>query len=265
MAISAPVAGSPESMRMPVQPASQSGAFEEALGAVGVGQDDAQVAGMLLVPVGQHVIGRAGEVRVGLGQRGVDHGQFVGVGADGLKVAVLGDEAVGGAGEGVAQPLLHGLHGPVLPEEGVAAAGAEIGDAQVGDLLEALDLFPELRHGAGVEDLKLEPAHVAQHGAAAQLHQDGERGDFPQHDLGPGAFEGQLVLIADAFEVVGRQLQRLEPVHEFGREHLALAVEGVAAHPGAFAPAEAERADMVQLLAQFALVDQVGERDAGCG
>jgi hypothetical protein len=128
--------------------------------------------------------------------------------------------------------------------------------------VEAFDLFPQLGHGAGVEDLKLEPAHVAQDGAAAQLHQDGERGDFPQHDLGPGAFEGQLVLIADAFQVVGRQAQRLEPVHEFGREHLPLAVEGVAAHPGAFAPAEAEGADMVELFAQLALVDQVGERDA---
>jgi hypothetical protein len=217
---------------------------------------------MLLVPVRQHVIGGAGEVFVGLGERGVDHGQFVGVGADGLQVAVLGDEAVGGAGEGVAQPLLHGLHGPVLPEEGMAAPRAEIGDAQAGDPLEAFDLFPQLRHGAGVEDLKLEPAHVAQDGAAPELHQDGERGDFPQHDLGPAAFEGELVLIADAFEVVGRELQRLEPVHEFGREHLALAVEGVAAHPGAFAPAEAEGADVVELFAQFALVDQV--RPAGC-
>jgi hypothetical protein len=137
---------------------------------------------------------------------------------------------------------------------------AEIGDAQVVEPLQAFDLFPQLGHGAGVEDLKLEPAHVAQDGAAAQLHQDGEGGDFPQHDLGPFAFEGQLVLVAHAFEVVGRQLQRLEPVHEFGREHLPLAVEGVAAHPGAFAAAQAEGADMVELFAQLALVDQVGQR-----
>jgi hypothetical protein len=95
-----------------------------------------------------------------------------------------------------------------------------------------------------------------------QLHQDGEGGDFPQHDLGPFALEGQLVLVAHAFEVVGRKLQRLEPVHELGREHLPLAVEGVAAHPGAFAAAQAQGADMVELFAQFALVDQVGQRNA---
>jgi hypothetical protein len=128
--------------------------------------------------------------------------------------------------------------------------------------LEAFDLFPEFRHGAGVEHLKLEPAHLAQDGAAPEFHQDGERGDLPQHDLGPFAFEGQLVLVADPFEVVGRQLQRLEPVHEFGREHLPLAVEGVAAHPGGLAPAEAQGADVVELFAQLPLVDEGGQRNA---
>ena len=71
-------------------------------------------------------------------------------------------------------------------------------------------------------------------------------------------------MVAHAFEVVGRELQRLEPVHEFGGEHLPLAVKRVAAHPGAFAAAKAQGADVVKLFAQLALIDEVRERYA-CG
>ena len=54
----------------------------------------------------------------------------------------------------------------------------------------------------------------AENGARAQFHQHGEGGDFPEHHLGPGALECKLVLVAPAFEVVGRQAQLLEPFHE---------------------------------------------------
>ena len=59
-------------------------AVEKSVTAIGVRQDDAQVAVMLFVPIGQHVIGRTRQRRVGIGQRGIDHGQFMGVGADRL-------------------------------------------------------------------------------------------------------------------------------------------------------------------------------------
>ena len=67
----------------------------------------------------------------------------------------------------------------------MAAAGAEISDTQVFEGAEFFNLFPEFRHGAGIEDFELEPPHGAKDGAATQFHQDRERRNFPEHDLGP--------------------------------------------------------------------------------
>jgi hypothetical protein len=100
---------------------------------------------------------------------------------------------------------LHRLHAPVLPQETVAAARAEIGDLQPLDAAQPFDLFPQPGHGAGVQHLQLELAHVLQHGARAQFHQHGQRGDFPQHHLGPLALEGQLVLAVALFQMIGGQ------------------------------------------------------------
>ena len=114
---------------MPVQAAIQSGALlEEVRRAVGVGQDDAQIAVVILLPVGQHVVGRVRQLGVAVGQRRIDHRQFVRVGADRLDLAAQRDEAVRGAEEAGAEALDHRLHAPVLPQEAVPAAGAEIGD-----------------------------------------------------------------------------------------------------------------------------------------
>ena len=68
-------------------------------------------------------------------------------------------------------------------------------------------------------------------------------------------------MAVDFFEVVGWQAQFFEPVHEFGREHLPFAVECVAAHPCAFAACQGQGADVVELFAQFAFVDQIGQPD----
>ncbi len=185
------------------------------------------------------------------------------IGADRLDIAAHRDQAVRGAAELRPQPLDHRLHRPVLPQEGMPPPRAEIGDAQPVEPAQAGDLFPKLGHRPGIEHLQLEPAELLQRRAAAQLHQHGERRDLPQHHLGPGALEGQLVLAVALFQDVGRQAQALEPFHELGAEHLPLAIEGVAAQPGAFATAERQRADMVELLAQFAFVDQLGQADPG--
>ena len=66
-------------------------------------------------------------------------------------------------------------------------------------------------------------------------------------------------MIAHAFKMIRWQAQRLEPVHEFGREHLALAVKRIAAHPCALTTLQRKRADVVELFAQFTLVDQFGK------
>ena len=120
---------------------------------IGIGQDDPQVAVVFLLPVFEHFIGGLAQLKIGIGQRGIDHGQFVGIGADGLDILFHRDPAVRGAGEGPAQPLHHRLHAPVLPEVGMPPPRAEIGDAQAGDGAQPVDLFPQFGHRAGVENL----------------------------------------------------------------------------------------------------------------
>ena len=109
----------------------------------------------------------------------------MGVGADGGEVAVFGDQAVGGAGEFVAQAFGHCLYAPVLPEVAMPAPSAEVRDFEALDGAQGFDLFPDFGFGAGVEDFKLEPAHCGEDRATAEFHQDREGGDFPQHDFGP--------------------------------------------------------------------------------
>ena len=41
----------------------------------------------------------------------------------------------------------------------MAAAGAEIGEAQVRELVQALDFFPDFCHGAGIEHFKFKFTH----------------------------------------------------------------------------------------------------------
>ena len=166
-------------------------------------------------------------------------------------------------GEAVAEALDHRLHRPVLPEEGVAPAGAEVRDAQVGQLLQPLDLLPEPGHRPGVEHLELELLHLVEDRPRAQLHQHGEGRDLPHHRLGPRALEGEVVLVADAVEPVVGHLEVVEPRHEVRPEHPALAVEGVAAQPGDLAAAEAQAADVVELGADVLLGDELGERHVG--
>ena len=130
-----------------------------------------------------------------------------------------------------------------------------------GSCLQAADLLPHPRHGARVEHLQLELAHVLGDGAAVQLHQHGERRDLPHGGLDPRPLEGQLVLVAAALQVVGGKAEVLEPLDELGREHLPLAVEHVAAQEGRLAAAQAQRADVVELLLERADVDQPAELD----
>ena len=163
----------------------------------------------------------------------------------------------------VPEPFHHRLHAPILPQEAMAAAGAEIGDGKIRHLFQPLDLLPHPGHGAGIEHLKLELAHAPQNAARAQLVEDGERRDLPHGGLDPGAVEGQHVLAVLLLQQVFGKAEGLEPVHEFRREHLALAVEGVAAQPGGFATGQGQAAHMVELLAQLACIDDVGQADAG--
>ena len=62
-------------------------------------------------------------------------------------------------------------------------------------------------------------------------------------------------------QLVFGQAEIGEPVEEFGLEDLLAAVETVAGQPDHLLLAEAQRARMVELRAQFGFVDLVGELD----
>ena len=239
-------------------------ALQEIARAIGIRQHDAQIPVVVLLPVGQHLVGCFRQLAVVVGERGIDHRQLVRVGADGLHLAAHGDQAVGGAEERRAQPLDHRLHAPVLPQEAVAPARAEVGDADTREQLEAPELLPHARHGPRIEHLQLELAEPLGDGSGVQLHQHGERRDLPHGGLDPGALEGELVLVAAALEVVGREAEAFEPGDEIGAEHLPLAVEHVAAQPGRLPSAERQRADVVELLFELADVDELRKLDRRC-
>src|SRR6056297_1532264 len=234
--------------------------LQETLCAIRVGQHDAQVSLVFLMPVCEHLIGGLGKLAVVFGEGRVDHRQLVGIRADGLELPPKRDKTVRGADECLPQPLAHRLHSPVLPEKGMPPPGAEIRDPETLEPAQPLDLFPELRHGAGIEYLEFELAEITQYRPAPKLHEHGQGGNLPEHDLRPASLEGKLVLVAHTLEVVGRQPKVLEPFHEVGPEHLPFAIERVAPEPCRFAAAERERSDVIELFAKLALVDEPGQR-----
>ena len=141
------------------------------------------------------------------------------------------------------------------------APRAEIGDAQPVNRTQAGDLFPQLGHCAGIKHFQLKPPQPLQHSPPAQFHQHGKGGDLPQHHFVPRAFKGQLILAITLFQVIGRKAKAFEPFHEIGAKHLALAVKHIAAQPSAFPARQRKGAHMIQLLAQLALIHQIGKAD----
>ena len=75
----------------------------------------------------------------------------------------------------------------------------------------------------------------------------------------PGPGEAQLVLAVAAGQLVFGQAEIGEPFHEVGLENLLGAVKRVAGEPDQLVLGEAQRARVVELVDQFALVDDVGE------
>src|ERR1700679_3777763 len=186
------------------------------------------------------------------------------VGADGFEVVLVGEVGVGAAGEAGAEDVAHGDDYILMPEIAVAAAGAEVADAERGHAAEALHFFPEARFGAGVEDVEVELAEVLHCGACLEFVDDGEGVDFPESCIGPEAFEaeGDLAVLHGKL-VVGEAEVLVEPFEEFGLEDAALAVEGVAGEPDQLRLMEAEPAGVFELLAEFVEDDDVAEADCG--
>ena len=74
-----------------------------------------------------------------------------------------------------------------------------------------------------------------------------------------GTGEAQLVLPVALGQFVFRQLERRQPLHELGLENVAGAVESVAGEPDELVLGEPERARVIELVGELALVHDVGE------
>ena len=180
---------------------------------------------MFFVPVCQNLVRRLCQLFVRRRKRRIDHWQFVRIRANGFKIAVFCDQTIGSADECIPQSLSHGLHAPVLPQEGMPPASPEIGESQTVDFSKAFDFFPGTGHGPGIEHLQFELSEILQDRSGSELHKYGEGRYFPKHHFRPSAFEFQMKLTIPLFEMIIRQAKVLEPLHEIVPEHLPLAVE----------------------------------------
>ena len=214
-----------------------------------------------MAPLVENAIGRPAQFIVVAGQRGGDHRQFMRVGADGFEIRVHRQQHVGRSGEGGTEPFLHRLDAPALPQKTVPPPRSEIGQPQAIQLPQPLDLVPQFCFGACIQHVQFEAALSLGDLARAQFVEDGERRNFPHRGVGPRPVEMQFVLAVDLAQLIFGQAKIRQPVDEVRREHLGLAVERVTGEPDQLLLGKADRAGMIELGAQFALVDHFGEAD----
>ena len=208
-----------------------------------------------MAPLIEDEVGRPAQRIVIIGQCGCDHRQFVGIGPDRFQIVVHCQKHVGGSGEGRPEALLDRLDAPALPQETMAPPRPEIGQPQAVQLAQALGL------GAGVEHVEGKSPLALRHLARAQLIENGKRRDFPHGRVAPRPVEMQFVLAVDLAQLIFGEPERRKPGDELGREHLGLAVERVAGEPDQLLLAEPDGAGVIELGAQFALVDHLAEPD----
>ena len=78
---------------------------------------------------------------------------------------------------------------------------------------------------------------------------------------GPWPVEAQLILPIALGQLVFGELERRQPLHELGLKNVAGAVKRVAREPDQLVLGESQRARVIELVDQLALVDDVGEPD----
>ncbi len=237
------------------------GSILEELGrAEGVRKDDEELTVIGLLPEFEEAVLGGFQLFVVVGKGGEGHGEFVGVGADGFEVVLVGEIGVGSAFEDGTDDVGHGFDDVFLPEEAVAAAGAKIADAEVGSAAEAGHFFPEASLGARIEDVEFEFAEAFEGGAGFEFADGGESVDLPHGGFGPKTVKGKGELAAVSGElVVGEAKVLFEPSEEFRFEDVLAAVEGVSSEPDEFGFVEAALAGLLELGAKFFDGDQVGE------
>src|SRR5947208_265978 len=75
---------------------------------------------------------------------GHHHGNLMGVGSNRFQIVLVGEESIRGSNETVAQICGHSDDHIFLPQETMAAARAEIRDAEIWHAAQALNLAPQL-------------------------------------------------------------------------------------------------------------------------
>ncbi len=185
------------------------------------------------------------------------------IGAKCFKIGIHGQKHIAGAGEGIADAFLQRFDAPALPQEGMAAARAEVGNLQPRQLAQAFNLTPHLRLGARIKHIERKRSKVLHRRARTQLVDDGKCGNFPHGRVRPRSMEMQLVLAVLAAQIIFRKLEIVQPVQELGLENLLAAIETVTRQPDHFLLGEAQRAGMVELRTQFALIDLIGKAHRG--
>ena len=174
------------------------------------------------------------------------------IGSNRLEIVLVGEEGVRGSGEAAAQIRRHGFDHIFLPEKAVAAAGSEVGDAEIGNSAQALDLAPQLGLCLSVQNVETELAQLFQIGSGPQLVDDGERIEFPHRGLSPEAVEGEMKVAVFDREFIVRQTEiALQPFQKGRFKDSAAAIESVAGQPDQFGPAKADVARVIQLLDEF--------------
>src|SRR5208283_3998436 len=114
-----------------------------------------------------------------------------------------------------------------------------------------------------VEDVEAELAKAFEAGAGFELGHDGEDVELPHGGGGPEAIEGEIVLaVVGGDGVFGEAEIVFEPLEEGRLEDAAAAVEGVAGEPDEFGTAEAEAADVLELVGELFAGKHVGKAES---
>ena len=119
------------------------GMAQEGRRAEGIRQHDQQIAAIELVPVLQNLVGRVGQLLDRCcASAATTIGSSCALVPSGFEIGIHGEQHVAGAGEGRADAFLQRLDAPALPQEAMAAARAEIGNAQVRQCASAARPWP---------------------------------------------------------------------------------------------------------------------------
>ena len=141
----------------------------------------------------------------------------------------------------------------------MAPPRAELGQAGLRVVAQALDLVPQLGLGLGVEHVQLELVERSHGRARAQLADDRERVDLPQGDVGPASLEREHVLAVLSLQPIIGQAEPAQVFDVLRAEDVPPAVEPIAREPDQLVLLELQVPHVVELRAQRRFRNELGE------